>query len=228
MSSPISTTDRRANGASLSGLSRRYSASAKFQVELSPLLAASDPSGAAAGYLARPDTTPDDPASTEATDRELAILTWTTMAVDALHPDEFIAVTVTPELALAPAFGRTVRRLTGHRLMLVFETARVGRRRQTLADAVSEARRFGVDVGVSGQRLASAEGFDALVVTPSTTALAPPVGGSAMIIAAELRSDGDLDWARSYGADLLEGPVLRAPMTVAPVDLGRFRRLNTA
>jgi hypothetical protein len=232
MSSPISTsistTDRSANGAALFALSRRYSTSAQFQVALSPLLPASEPGGSAVGYLARPDSSPEEPASPEATDRELAILTWTTMAVDALHPNEFIAVTVTPELALVPAFGRTVRQLTCDRLMLVFETARVGRRRQTLVDAVSQARRCGVRVGVSGARVASAEGFDALVVTPSTTALAPPAGGAALIIAAELRTEDDLEWALSYGADLLEGPVLGAPMTVAPVDLSRLRRLNSA
>ncbi|CAN5895860.1 hypothetical protein BH23ACT5_BH23ACT5_07520 [soil metagenome] len=224
---PASTTDR--HDTRPASRARRHPAPAQFRVSLSPLLPGTDLDGSPTGYLARPDTSQDDLDIPEALARELAILSWTTKAVGALHPDEYIAVTVTPEVALAPDFGRTVSKLACERLMLVFETARVGRRRQTLTDAVAAARRFGVRLGVSGQRVTSADGFDAFVVTPSTCALTPP-SGAALIIAAELQTEEDLEWARSLGADLFEGPVLVDPMTVAPVDLRRldqFSRLSS-
>ena len=216
-------TERGVNHATLFGLSRRYVAPSQFQVSLSPLTPADDPFGEPAGCLADAQSglDPADPTSIKG---ELAILTWTMMALDVLHPHAFLAVPVTPEVVLAPSFGLAVRQLECDRLMLVFETARMGRRRAVLDEAVAAARRFGIRVAVYGNRIQSASGFDAVLVQPTSSSVEPPVTDTDLVIAVGLRTDGDVAWAQEVGAHLLEGPALVDPMTVAPVDLRRLNR----
>lgn len=217
------TTERTVNHATLFGLSRRYVAPSQFQVSLSPLTPADDPLGEPAGCLAHAQSglDPTDPSSVKG---ELAILTWTMMALDVLHPAAFLAVPVIPEVVLAPAFGRTVRQLECDRLMLVFENARMGRRRTVLDAAVEAARRFGIRVAVHGNRVSSVVGFDAVLVQPTSSSAVPPVTDTGLVVAVDLRTENDVAWAQANGAHLLEGPALVDPMTVAPVDLRRLTR----
>lgn len=217
------TSERSVNRATVFGLSRRYVAPSQFQVSLSPLTPADDPLGEPAGCLAHADSglDPTDPDSIKG---ELAILTWTMMALDVLHPTAFLAVPVTPEVVLAPPFGRTVRELECDRLMLVFENARMGRRRAVLDEAVDAARRFGIRLAVHGNRVNSAAGFDAVLVKPTSSSVEPPVTDTEMVIAVDLRTDDDVEWALATGAHLLEGSALVDPMKVAPVDLRRLNR----
>lgn len=224
-STRASASDSRINHATVFGLARHYVGPTQFQVSLSPLTTSSDPLGAPSGCLARPQPVVDPDHAPTAANAELAILTWTTMAVDALHPDTFLAVAVSPEVVLAPTFNRTVAQLPCDRLMLLFETGRAAARRVTLDQAVTIARRYGIRVAVGGNRLTSAAGFDAAFVAPSTSSVEAPVTDTPLLVAMSLRTNEDIEWAKRIGAHLFEGPALADPMTVAPVDL---RRLNRA
>lgn len=202
-------------------MSKRFAAASQFRVSLSPLVSADDPYGTPLGCLAR-STLGEEHADT--VEYELEVLCWTTLAAAALHPEDFVAVSATPDVTMARGFERAVAELACDRLMLVFERARVGQRQAALDEAVAAARRHGIRVGVRGNRVASSEGFDAVLVSPNSSALGTQANDSVLVIATELRTAADIGWAREYGADLWEGPALVAPTTVAPVDLRRLRR----
>lgn len=194
---------------------------APFRVSLHPLFQPSD-LDRATGFLAHARRS-GDPVGTE---HSAAILRWTVEAVDLLQPMATVAFTMLPEAVLGSAFAEATRSLASERLLLVFESARVGRRRHLLEAATRAARRRGMRVALRGQRVSSAEGFDAVVVQPGSASEYLRGGGDVAVIATDLRTDAALDWARELEADLVEGPLLADPMEVVPVDVGRQRPLS--
>ncbi|MGA7271269.1 MAG: hypothetical protein WB239_09380 [Acidimicrobiia bacterium] len=189
---------------------------APFRVTLRPLFELSD-LDRTTGFLAHASRS-GDPVDTG---HSPAILRWTVEAVDLLQPMAMVAFTMPPEAVLDSAFAHTTRSLASERLLLVFESARVGQRRQLLEEATRAAHRRGMRVALTGQRVRPAEGFDAAVVQPGSASEFLRGGGGVTIIATDLRTDANLDWARKVGADLVEGPLLADPMEVVPVDVGR-------
>lgn len=191
---------------------------APFRVSLHPLFELSD-LGHATGFLARA-TRSGDPVDPE---HSPAILRWTVEAVDLLQPLATVAFTLPPEAVLSPSFTGQTQSLDAERLLLVFEAARVGQRWRLLEEATRTARRRGIKVAITGHRVSSAGGFDAIVVQPGSASEFLRGGTGVSLIAADLRSDRHLGWARELEADLVEGPFLADPMEVVPVDVGRQR-----
>ncbi|HLU31061.1 MAG TPA: hypothetical protein VK088_04825 [Acidimicrobiia bacterium] len=153
----------------------------------------------------------------------MAAIRWTLQALGVLDPHAFLAACVSHEAMSHADLHRVVDGESRRRLLAVVEAARVGRRRYELDVALRRMHLLGIKAAVMGQRVAATEGFHAVVVTPGTAPadLGQPEG---LLIVAGIATDQDLEWARSIGADLLEGPSIGEPVRVAPVDLSRLRR----
>lgn len=189
---------------------------APFRVSLRPLFRLSD-LGHVTGFLAQATRSGDqvDP------EHSPAILRWTVEAVDLLEPTAIVAFTLHPEAVLNADFTETARSLASERLLLVFEAARVGQRWRLLEEATRGARRRGMKVAITGQRVSSANGFDAIVLQPGSASDFLRGSDDVTVIATDLRTNRHLDWAREMGAHLVEGSLLADPMEVVPVDVGR-------
>lgn len=208
---PLTFTDRRLRPS----LARR-SDRARSHVVLGPLAPVSRPHTSPVGYVTRP------PEAFAGTEEELAWIRWTVDALAVLAPGAFLAAPVTAE-TLLESDPATLGRFGGH-LMPILESARLGRRLALLDAARERARALGLRCAVGGHRVASARGFDAVVVDRSRAAATLDMGECRLLVATGLRTPADLDWARQAGASLIQGEAVAEPLRVAPVDVRRLQR----
>lgn len=196
-------------------LARRSERSRSYVV-LGPLAPASRPDTPPVGYVARP------PEALDSTEAELAWIRWTVDALTVLAPGAFLAAPVTAE-TLLDSGAETLGRF-GRHLMPILDSARIGRRLALLDAARERARGLGLRCAVGGHRVASAHGFDAVVVDRLRAATTLDMGECRLLVATGLRTPDDLEWARQSGANLVQGDAVAEPLRVAPVDVRRLQR----
>lgn len=197
-------------------ITRRYGRT-HSHVTLGPLTPAGSEDTTPVGYLAAaPHPFADHTA-------EMAWVRWTLDALEVLAPGTFLATPLSAEALRSSDLGASLgdRR---RQLMPILEPARVGRRRSELLAALESARDLGIRCAAGGNRVHSAAGFDALVVTPRNAAHSVSMGDCRLLIATDLRTEREVEWARTCGATLVEGEVIADPLRVAPVDVSRLRQ----
>lgn len=170
-----------------------------------------------AGYLARASSTIAGPGP------EIEWLAWTLKALEVLAPSAFLAAFLSTEAIIAPVLADRLNRESRRRLLPVIEPARVGGRVTTQVRAMQRARDLGLRVAAGGHRVRSGKGFDAVFVSRPTAATEVVLHSCRLVVATELSTADDLDWAGEIGASLIEGPVVSDPIRVAPVDVSRLR-----
>ncbi|HLT96293.1 MAG TPA: hypothetical protein VK070_05835 [Acidimicrobiia bacterium] len=183
------------------------------QLSLSPM---KDRSGRVRGYLA---TMPraEDP------DHEITALDWTVRTHQTLDPKTFLAAPLSPAALLQLAESSSSGEQWWAGIMVILEPARFGRRQAEHRDAVDTLRALGLQVGLSGHRVADACGYDALLVEPSSAAAEIERDGALLIVTGIVDADA-LRWAEENDADLYEGPAIGAPIRIAPIDVSRLTR----
>jgi hypothetical protein len=169
------------------------------------------------GYLARP------PREFAGTEEEIAWIRWTVDALAVLAPGAFLAAPITAEALIAPHADESLGGL-GRHLMPILESARVGGRLVLLEAAREKARALELRCAVGGHRVASARGFDAVVIEPPRAATKVVMDDCRLLIAGGLKTATDVGWARDVGADLIQGEAVAEPLRVAPVDVSRLQR----
>lgn len=209
---PLTFTDQRLRPS----LARR-SGRTRSHVVLGPLAPASGPDASPVGFLARP------PREFAGTREEIAWIRWTVDALTVLAPGAFLAAPITAEALAAPLADESLGGF-GRHLMPILESARVGGRLVLLEAAREKARALGLRCAVGGHRIASARGFDAVVVDPARAATTVAMGDCRLLIATGLKTAADVGWARDVGADLIQGDAVAEPLRVAPVDVSRLQR----
>lgn len=194
-------------------ITRRH-ASSLGHIVLGPLVPIHDEGPV--GYIGRLERHSGDP------DKELSTISWTLQALEVLNPDAFLAAPISPDTVATASFAAILapRR---QRFVPVLEAARVGRRMAEVGETLRRLHELGFQAAVSGHRISSVGGFDALVVTPRTAAVEFEANAGTLIVI-DVASAPDLDWASSRGAALIEGPAVADPIRVAPVDLSRLQR----
>lgn len=197
-------------------ITRRYGRT-RSHVTLGPLTPAGSTDTTPVGYLAQAPHPFADHAA------EMAWVRWTLEALEVLAPQTFLATPLSVGALRSSDLGASLGERR-QRLMPILEPARVGRRRSELRAALESARDLGIRCAVGGNRVHSAAGFDALVVTPRTAAHSVSMGDCRLLIAADLRTEREVEWARACGARLMEGDAVADPLRVAPVDVSRLRQ----
>lgn len=197
-------------------ITRRYGRT-RSHVTLGPLTPPGSTDTTPVGYLAQAPHPFADHAA------EMAWVRWTLEALEVLAPQTFLATPLSVGALRSSDLGASLGERR-QRLMPILEPARVGRRRRELRAALESARDLGIRCAVGGNRVHSAAGFDALVVTPRTAAHSVSMGDCRLLIAADLRTEREVEWARACGARLMEGDALADPLRVAPVDVSRLRQ----
>lgn len=187
------------------------------QVTLGAIVSADDKAAGTVGFVGTPGSRVDDP------EQEVAWLRWTQQAAASLVPGAFLAAPVSAETIVWEGFADAIRGLE-RQILPILEPGRVGRRQALVRRALERAHHCGIRVGVGGHRVRSAVGFSALVVSPETAAEVVPTAPHRLLIATGLSTSESLDWARSIGAALIEGPAVAEPIRLAPVDVSRLRR----